>query len=98
MIGEAASLSALFMGLFWGIMVVLGLGILMSVGRMLRGPTLPDRVVALDLFGMLAVGVICIFSVITDRPALLSVGVVMALILFLGTCAFALYIERRAKP
>ncbi len=92
------SFSAVVGAIFWTVMIVLGLSIVFSVGRLLRGPTLPDRVVALDLFGMLAVGVICVYSVITEQPALLSVGVVMGLILFLGTCAFALYMERRAKP
>lgn len=78
--------------------VVLSCGILFTIWRLIRGPTLCDRVVALDLLGFLAVGVIALFAIITQRPVLLSVGIVMALVLFLGTAAFAMYLERRARP
>ncbi len=78
--------------------IALGLSMLGAFIRLWRGPSLPDRVVALDLIGFFGVGVICIFSVAVGRPVLLSVGLVMALILFLGTAAFALLLERRARP
>ncbi len=69
-----------------------------AVFRLLRGPSLPDRVIALDMLGYFAVGVIALFAIGVGRPVLLSVAVVMALILFLGTAAFATYLERRARP
>ena len=75
-----------------------GLALLASFARLVRGPTLPDRVVALDLIGFLAVGVLCAFSIATQRQSLLSVALVAALILFLGTAAFAIYVERRRTP
>jgi multicomponent Na+:H+ antiporter subunit F len=77
------------------VLVVLGIGCLV---RLLIGPTLPDRVVALDLMGMFGVAVIAIFAILIGKPVLLSVCLVMGLILFLGTAAFALYLERRARP
>lgn len=83
------------------LLTVLGMLALAMVGcliRLLLGPTLPDRVVALDLMGMFAVAVIAIFSILIGRPVLLSVCLIMGLILFLGTAAFALYLERRARP
>jgi len=83
------------------VLVVLGMIALAMVGclvRLLIGPTLPDRVVALDLLGMFAVAVIAIFAILIGKPVLLSVCLVMGLILFLGTAAFALYLERRARP
>lgn len=83
------------------VLVVLGMLALAMIGclvRLLMGPTLPDRVVALDLMGMFAVAVIAIFAILIGKPVLLSVCLVMGLILFLGTAAFALYLERRARP
>lgn len=83
------------------VLVVLGMVALAMVGclvRLLIGPTLPDRVVALDLLGMFAVAVIAIFAILIGKPVLLSVCLIMGLILFLGTAAFALYLERRARP
>ncbi|MCL4209102.1 MAG: hypothetical protein HRU76_15270 [Phycisphaeraceae bacterium] len=75
-----------------------GLGILASLWRVVAGPTLADRVVALDLVGFLAVGVLCVFSIVTGNFSLLAVALVAALILFLGTAAFAIYLERREAP
>jgi multicomponent Na+:H+ antiporter subunit F len=66
-----------------------------SSWRLAAGPTLPDRVVALDLIGFLVVGALCAFSIATERPSLLAVALVAALILFLGTAAFAIYLEKR---
>lgn len=74
---------------------VLGLGILASFWRLVRGPSLADRVVALDLIGYLAIGVMVVLSIVTQRESFLFVPVVGAIILFLGTAAFAIYLERR---
>lgn len=83
------------------VLIVLGMLAIAMIGclvRLLLGPTLPDRVVALDLLGMFAVAVIAIFAILIGKPVLLSVCLIMGLILFLGTAAFALYLERRARP
>ena len=77
---------------------LLSLAIAGAVIRIVRGPSLPDRVVALDLIGVLAIALHCVFSIFTDRSSFLSVAVVAALILFLGTAAFAIYVERRSEP
>jgi multicomponent Na+:H+ antiporter subunit F len=73
-------------------------GIAASLYRLVIGPSLPDRVVALDLIGFLVVGLIGLIALMTDAHALLSVALVAALILFLGTAAFAIYLERRGEP
>jgi multicomponent Na+:H+ antiporter subunit F len=65
--------------------------------RLLRGPSLPDRVVALDLIGTLAVGMIAAYDIATDQPILLDAATVVALVAFLGTVAFARYVERKGR-
>lgn len=65
--------------------------------RLMRGPSLPDRVVALDLIAVIAVGMIVVYAIDLNQQAFLDVGVVVALIAFLGTVAFAQYVERRAQ-
>lgn len=65
--------------------------------RLVRGPTLPDRVVALDLFAILSTGLLTVYAIDTDEQVFLDVAIVLALIAFLGTAAFALYIERRER-
>lgn len=80
------------------VLVALGVAMALAAIRLFLGPTLPDRVVALDLLGLFAAGAICVTAIQTQRPALLVVAIVMALLLFLGTAAFAQYLERRARP
>lgn len=79
-------------------MALVGLALFLSFIRLVRGPTLPDRVVALDLMGVLTVGMIAAYAVVTDQPVLLDPAIVLALVGFLGTVAFARYVERRAQP
>ena len=62
--------------------------------RLLRGPTLPDRVVALDLIGVLIVCIIVAVAATTGQQAYLDVAIVIALVSFVGTVAYARYIER----
>ncbi len=66
--------------------------------RLVRGPSLPARVVALDLMGSLAVGVIAVYSVATEQAIFLDVAIVLALIGFLGTVAFAYFVEKGELP
>ena len=65
--------------------------------RLLRGPSLPDRVVAFDLMTSVAVGIMALYSIATEETVFLDVAIVLALISFLGTVAFARYLEQRGK-
>ncbi len=70
-------------------------GMLLTLIRLFRGPSVPDRVVALDLCSALTVGFIATYCVYTGKSVFLDNAVVLALISFLGTVAFARYLERR---
>ena len=74
---------------------LLGLAALLACWRLLRGPSLPDRVVALDLMAAVAVAVCALAAVVHDQPAYLDVAMGIALITFVGTVAFARYLEGR---
>jgi multicomponent Na+:H+ antiporter subunit F len=76
---------------------LLALALLASLVRALKGPTLPDRVVALDLIGFLVIALLALSAIVTQRHELLIVALVAGLILFLGTAALAIYIERRGE-
>ena len=62
--------------------------------RLLRGPTLPDRVIAIDLIGVLMVCLLVVTAAATAQQAFLDVAMVVALISFVGTVAYSRYIER----
>ncbi len=74
------------------VMMVVAIGIVTYC--LLRGPTLPDRVVALDLIGTLTAGAIGVYAVSQDEPVYILVSIVLALVLFVGTVAFAYYLEK----
>jgi multicomponent Na+:H+ antiporter subunit F len=75
-------------------LITLASAVLVAVFRLVRGPTLPDRVVAMDLVGVLAVGLIVVLAASTDVRAVLDAAIVIALIAFVATVAYATYIER----
>jgi multicomponent Na+:H+ antiporter subunit F len=75
-------------------LVTLGVALLIAFIRLVRGPTLPDRIVATDLFGVLVVGMIVVLAGSTGVRATLDAAMVIALIGFLGTIAYATYVER----
>lgn len=66
--------------------------------RLARGPSLPDRVVALDLIAVLVVGMIAVLTIRTNSAEVLRAAIVLALVSFLGTIAFARYVEKRRAP
>lgn len=66
--------------------------------RLVRGPSLPARVVALDMMAALAVGIIGVYSVTSGQPIYLDVAIALALIGFLGTVAFAYFVEKGEIP
>lgn len=65
--------------------------------RLLRGPSLLDRVVALDVLAVVAVGMIAVAAIQTDQPALIDVALALALVAFLGTVAFARFLEQENR-
>jgi len=71
--------------------------LLLTFIRLVRGPSLPDRVVALDLTAALVVAFISVYSISSGQAIFLDVAIVLALISFLGAIAFAKYLERRAS-
>lgn len=80
-----------------GALAALAVALLLSVVRLVRGPNLMDRVVALELMAGLVVGVIAVFAIGTDDPALLDVAITLALVAFLVAVAFARYAERALR-
>jgi multicomponent Na+:H+ antiporter subunit F len=75
-------------------LVMLGAALAVALIRLLRGPTLPDRIVAMDLIGVLVVGLIVVLAGSSGVRAMLDAAIVIALIGFLGTVAYATYVER----
>ncbi len=76
-------------------LVVLSLAGAGFLYRLVRGPKLADRVVALDGILTIAVMAIAAYGTLTDDAVYSVVAVVVALVAFVGTATFARFIERR---
>lgn len=83
--------------LYYGILPVLAASIVLVFWRFLKGPGISDRVVALDLLITIGIGVIAIYSIVSNQPTFLDIAMILALIAFLGTVAFSYYLEKREK-
>lgn len=76
---------------------IFAVAMLLAMLRLLKGPSLADRVVALDLVAALVVGIVAVYAVSTDQPMLLRVAILVALVVFVGTVAFAFLLEKRGR-
>jgi multicomponent Na+:H+ antiporter subunit F len=76
------------------VFLLLSLALVLSFVRLVRGPTLPDRVVALELLVSITVGFIAVHSIASERANFLDVAVVLSLTAFLAAIGFARFLER----
>ena len=73
------------------------LGLVFSFVRLIKGPSLPDRVVSIDLITVLAVALAGLLAITHSEPDFLDIAVALALVAFLATVAFAWYAERTTE-
>lgn len=79
-----------FLDLVAGVcLAILALAFAIAFVRLVRGPTLPDRVVGLELISTIFVGVVAVWAIISRQTVYLDVGIVLALVGFLSSVAFA---------
>jgi len=64
--------------------------------RIGRGPTAPDRTVAIDILGIVIVGFCALLAVGTGKDFYLNIGLAWALLSFIGTIALAKFLEGRS--
>ena len=72
-----------------GCLAVLAIALAITCARLVRGPTLSDRVVALELISTIFVGVVAVWAILSRQTIYLDVGIVLALVSFLSAVAFA---------
>jgi len=78
------------------VIYILILASLMVLYRVLKGPTAADRIVAIDIFGILIVGLSAVLGIATGRSWYIDIGIAWGLQSFIGTLALAKYLEGRS--
>ena len=61
--------------------------------RIIRGPSIADRMVGLDIFGILVVGICAILSIKTGRSFIIDIGIAWIILSFVGTLTLAKYLS-----
>ncbi|MBD7983897.1 Na(+)/H(+) antiporter subunit F1 [Sporosarcina sp. Sa2YVA2] len=75
-------------------LILFSITIGIAVLRIILGPSMPDRVIALDMIGVNLIAVIAVFSVLMETKAYLEVILILGILSFIGTIAFSKSIER----
>ncbi|HVJ38800.1 MAG TPA: K+/H+ antiporter subunit F [Stenotrophomonas sp.] len=76
-------------------MHVVGLAMMLALWRLLRGPTLPDRILALDTLSVTAIAELMLFGMHLDSPIYFEAALVIAMLGFGSTVVLSKYVLRR---
>ena len=82
-----------FVPLFTRCVFILLASCLLCLYRVFRGPTAPDRIVAIDILGILIVGFCALLGIPTGRSWYIDIGIAWALQSFIATLALSKYLE-----
>ncbi|KAF1719106.1 K+/H+ antiporter subunit F [Pseudoxanthomonas wuyuanensis] len=78
-----------------GSMMVVGLSMLMALWRVLRGPSVPDRILGLDTLSIAAIAELMLFGMYLDSPVYFEAALIIALLGFVSTVVLSKYVLRR---
>ncbi|WP_010277045.1 Na(+)/H(+) antiporter subunit F1 [Paenibacillus senegalensis] len=81
-------------GMLTAAAIILSLSILTCMYRVIKGPSMPDRIIALDTIGINMIALVAVLCVHMKTQAFLELILVVGILAFLGTIAFAKYIEK----
>ena len=79
---------------YWIALMVVSFSFAGLLFRLVKGPTVADRVVALDAIGVTLVSIVALLSLIIETEFFLEVILLMSILSFIGTAAFAKFLER----
>lgn len=77
------------------LILVLGLAMILTVLRLILGPTVTDRTISFDQLSVQAVGLILLIALLLRNSAIVDIAIVTAVLGFLGTFLLAQYLEQR---
>jgi multicomponent Na+:H+ antiporter subunit F len=78
-------------------LALLALALVLTAVRIIRGPTLPDRVLGLDLMTSIAAGVIAVVGINSGFTLYVDIAIALGLVGFLATVALARFINAQAR-
>lgn len=82
-----------FLGIFKRAVGIFLMSALLCLYRLAKGPTSVDRIVAMDILGILVVGLCAVLTIVTRRSWYIDIGIAWALQSFISTLAFSKFLE-----
>lgn len=79
---------------YWISLAIISVAFAGLLVRLVKGPTVADRVVALDALGISLVSIVALLSLIIETEFFLEIILLLSILSFIGTAAFAKFIER----
>lgn len=77
-------------------LIILTLAILLCLVRVIKGPSIPDRIIALDNIGVNLIAVTAIVCILLRTTSFMGIILLLGILSFVGTTAFSKFIERGA--
>ncbi|WP_430812166.1 MULTISPECIES: monovalent cation/H+ antiporter complex subunit F [unclassified Carboxylicivirga] len=74
--------------------ILLLLSFVMALIRIVKGPTIQDRIVAMDLISSISMGFILVYSMLMQQAMYFDIVIIISLISFIGTVAISTYLKR----
>lgn len=75
-------------------LIILSLAVLGCLYRLLKGPSMGDRIAALDTIGIFILSMIAVLSMLMRTSVYMDTILLIGILTFIGTTAFARFIER----
>lgn len=75
-------------------LIIISISMVLLIYRVIKGPSVPDRVIALDAIGINLISFVAILSIILKTSAFLEVILLIGILAFIGTVAFAKFLEK----
>ena len=82
------------MTFIWICLILVILSMVVLLYRVFRGPSIPDRLIALDAIGVMLISAIALLSIIFDTGFFMEVILLIAIMSFIGTVSFSKFIEK----
>jgi len=79
---------------FWAMVIIISLSMLAFIYRLIIGPSIPDRVVALDSLGVALICMVGLISILAETSFFLEIILLLAILAFIGTVAFSKFLEK----
>ena len=78
-----------------GVMVVVGAAMLLALWRLVRGPTAPDRILALDTLYVATIAQVVLLGMLDETEVYFEIALIIAMLGFFGTVVLSKYVVRR---